>query len=354
MNYRRLAGIGCLVLGIAVLCTGCHKVNRVEEGTETVLQTAEATLEDLEVTESESVGSEGMKGETAETTLANPETTASGLKESETKDSDVTATESESVLEIVETLEMEEISFDMDWEYAEFSAINNGVAMFYPAKGPNVKGITVCVNAGHGTKGGSSYSTYSHPDKSPKCTGGTNANGAVKSMAIAEGTTMDDGTPESVVTLKLAKIVKDDLLAAGYHVLMIRESENVQLDNIARTVIANNNADCHIALHYDGTSKDKGAFYIAVPDIDSYRSMEPVASMWKKHNKLGRCLVDGLDDNGVAIWSSGEMELDLTQTSYSTIPSVDLEVGDQASDYGEGALRKISAGIVEGLDAYWE
>ena len=42
--------------------------------------------------------------------------------------------------------------------------------------------------------------------------------------------------------------------------LMIRESSDVQLDNVARTVLANNRADCHIALHWDSTSSDKGAF----------------------------------------------------------------------------------------------
>ena len=85
-----------------------------------------------------------------------------------------------------------------------------------------------------------------------------------------------DGTPESKVTLQLALKLKEKLLAAGYDVLMIRESDNVQLDNIARTVIANQTADCHIALHWDSTSKDKGAFYMSVPNVASYRNMEPV------------------------------------------------------------------------------
>ena len=31
--------------------------------------------------------------------------------------------------------------------------------------------------------------------------------------------------------------------------VMIREEEDVQLDNVARTVIANNTADIHISLH---------------------------------------------------------------------------------------------------------
>ena len=53
--------------------------------------------------------------------------------------------------------------------------------------------------------------------------------------------------------------VKKQLLKEGYNVLMVRESDDAQLDNIARTVFANNNADYHIALHYDSTSSNKGA-----------------------------------------------------------------------------------------------
>ena len=82
--------------------------------------------------------------------------------------------------------------------------------------------------------------------------------------------------------------VKKQLLKEGYNVLMVRESDDAQLDNIARTVFANNNADYHIALHYDSTSSIKGAFYISVPNNNKYRSMYPVSKELKKHNNLGK------------------------------------------------------------------
>ena len=56
--------------------------------------------------------------------------------------------------------------------------------------------------------------------------------------------------------------------------------------------------------------------------------MYPVSKNWKKHNKLGKNLVWGMKKAGVKIYGSGSMAIDLTQTSYSTIASVDLEVGD--------------------------
>ena len=182
-------------------------------------------------------------------------------------------------------------------------------------------------NAGHGTSGGSKVKTFCHPDQTAKVTGGTTGAGATKAVAVSGGMTFADGTAESTVTLRMAQIFRDKLLAAGYDVLMIRDGSDVQLDNVARTVMANNKADCHIALHWDSTKTDKGAFYMSVPNNAAYRAMEPVASHWESHNKLGSALVGGLKQNGVKIFSSGSMEMDLTQTSYSTIPSIDIELG---------------------------
>lgn len=253
----------------------------------------------------------------------------------------------------VEAKKSEVIEWEPLWKYADASAIHSGAATLYYAQGSS-KGKTVCVNAGHGTIGGSDVKTYCHPDESPKVTSGSTEKGAIKATAVAYGTTMSDGTPEHKVTLKLALELKEKLLEAGYHVLMIRETEDVQLDNIARTVIANQYADCHIALHYDSSQNDKGAFYMSVPNVASYRSMEPVASYWQEHNRLGESLIDGLDDEQIRIFSSGSMEMDLTQTSYSTIPSVDLEVGDKASDYTEPKLKALADGIVIGVDRFFE
>lgn len=246
-----------------------------------------------------------------------------------------------------------EVRLDPNWKYAEFSKINSGAAMLYKAEGANRKGITVCVNAGHGTKGGSSVKTLCHPDGTQKVTGGSTAAGATTAAAVSSGMTFADGTAEPKVTLALALKLRAKLLAAGYDVLMIRESDDVQLDNIARTVIANNAADCHIALHWDSTTNDKGAFYMSVPGNSTYRNMEPVKSHWQQHNALGESLISGLKNAGVKIFSNGAMEMDLTQTSYSTVPSVDIELGDKVSDYSDGALETLADGLLAGVNAYF-
>lgn len=249
-----------------------------------------------------------------------------------------------------EDSEYEEIVFDDSWEYAENSKIKYGVARLYHSKVEEPKNITVCINAGHGTMNGTDFKTLCHPDGSPKIITGSTAEGETEATAISDGTIMADGVPEAKATLKAATVIKEQLLKDGYDVLMIRETDNVQLDNIARTLIADNHADVHISLHYDSTAKDKGVFYCSVPADDTYREMEPVRSHWQQHEKLGKSLIYGLGKAGLPIWNDGTLEMDLTQTSYSTIPSVDLELGDTISDYSYATLVKVAQGISEGLD----
>lgn len=263
-------------------------------------------------------------------------------------------TAAEKTAEPTAIAEYEPVSFSADWKYAENSKINSGQARLYRSMAEKKKQKTICVNAGHGTRGGSSVKTLCHPDGSAKVTGGSTGAGAVTATAVSAGMTFLDGTPEAEVTLEMARILKERLLKEGYDVLMIRESDDVQLDNIARTVLANQKADCHIALHWDSSTSDKGVFYMSVPSNQTYRAMEPVASNWQSHHRLGEALIAGLKSQGAKLFSSGSMEMDLTQTSYSTVPSIDIELGDKASDHSEAALSKLADGLVAGVNAFFE
>lgn len=256
----------------------------------------------------------------------------------------------------VEYTNLQQITLDSTWEYADHSKINTGAAVLYLASEESGrKGIVIGVNAGHGTAGGANVKTLCHPDGSAKVTGGSTAAGAMEAAAVSGGMTFQDGTPEREVTLRMAQILRDKLLSSGYDVLMLRDSEDVQLDNVARTVICNNVADCHIALHWDsGDSKnyDKGCFYISVPE--ALKNMEPVASHWQQHDTLGTDLVEGLREQGATIYGKGHMGIDLTQTSYSTIPSVDMELGNAYSDHSDVILEQLATGLLTGINTYFE
>lgn len=255
-----------------------------------------------------------------------------------------------------EYTDLQQITLNPDWEYADHSKINTGAAVLYRApEESGSKGIIIGVNAGHGTAGGAKVKTLCHPDGSAKTTGGSTAAGATEAAAVSGGMTFQDGTPERTVTLQMAQILRDKLLASGYDVLMLRDGEDVQLDNVARTVICNNVADCHIALHWDsgdGKNYDKGCFYISVPEV--LKSMEPVASHWQQHDALGADLVEGLRGQGATIYGKGNMSIDLTQTSYSTIPSVDMELGNAYSDHSDAILDQLAEGLLQGINVYFQ
>lgn len=255
-----------------------------------------------------------------------------------------------------EYTDLQQITLNPDWEYADHSKINTGAAVLYRApEESGSKGIIIGVNAGHGTAGGAKVKTLCHPDGSAKTTGGSTAAGATEAAAVSGGMTFQDGTPERTVTLQMAQILRDKLLASGYDVLMLRDGEDVQLDNVARTVICNNVADCHIALHWDsgdGKNYDKGCFYISVLEV--LKSMEPVASHWQQHDALGADLVEGLRGQGATIYGKGNMSIDLTQTSYSTIPSVDMELGNAYSDHSDAILDQLAEGLLQGINVYFQ
>jgi N-acetylmuramoyl-L-alanine amidase len=188
----------------------------------------------------------------------------------------------------------------------------------------------------------------------PKVTGGTTQAGAVMSYAISAGMTFRDGILERDLTLAAARVLRDRLLDAGFDVLMLRDDVDVQLDNVARTVICNNTAACHISLHWDsdGLDYDKGAFFMSVPDGIKY--LENVAAHWEESEKLGTCLIDGLRERGVRIFKNGSYDMDLTQTAYSWIPSVDIELGNQCSEHSEQWLENQVEGLLQGIKAYFE
>ena len=341
---------GLLAGLLAVSLWGCGK-----DKTDEAAQQESVTVAEEEESEADVADDSGAEGETvdgADERDVQKADTASMEEDTEATDA-ADNSEPADDASVINYEDGQLISLDDTWQYADHSAIHSGAAVLYRAA-DNRKDIIIGVNAGHGTSGGSSVKTLCHPDGSAKTTGGSTGAGATRAAAVSGGMTFQDGTPEKSVTLRMAQIFRDRLLAAGYDVLMLRDGDDVQLDNVARTVICNNVADCHIALHWDGDglSYDKGCFYISVPD--ALKGMEPVASHWQQHDALGAALIAGLQNQGVAIYKNGQMSIDLTQTSYSTIPSVDMELGNACSDHSDEALSRLADGLIEGVNGYFD
>lgn len=113
---------------------------------------------------------------------------------------------------------------------------------------------------------------------------------------------------------------------------MLRQSADNQLDNIARTLIANKYADIHIAIHFDDTSSDKGVFCMA-----SQESAFLNRELNEKNNALCEALLAGFKVSGLKVkskadleadykdfasYDDGKMYLELTQSAYSAVPMI--------------------------------
>ena len=342
-QYRMVAIIAGMALTAGMTACGAQKNAEYPENLASVVAGGEVQAETLPSREPEDAPA--RETQTLQENNTPEALEATGADQTETGSS-----------QPAEYTDLQQITLNPDWEYADHSKINTGAAVLYRApEKSGRKGIIIGVNAGHGTAGGSKVKTLCHPDGSAKTTGGSTAAGATEALAVSGGMTFQDGTPERTVTLQMAQILRDKLLASGYDVLMLRDGEDVQLDNVARTVISNNVADCHIALHWDsgdGKDYDKGCFYISVPE--ALRSMEPVASYWQQHDALGADLVEGLRGQGAIIYGKGNMSIDLTQTSYSTIPSVDMELGNAYSDHSDTVLDQLAEGLLQGINVYFQ
>ena len=249
-------------------------------------------------------------------------------------------------------IKVEEIYLDESFRFATYSQVNTGFAKLYTNNSYNKKEGTVCVNAGHGVKGGEKYpKTFAHPDFTKKHTSGTNDK-TEKSYAISSGMTFPTGQTEHEINLKVAMYLRDVLLANGYSVLMIREDSDSYLDNIARTVLANNYADCHVSIHFDSTETGAGIFCITASRKEAYLKMDPVRDVYKKSDEFANMLITTFKKYNEKIRGKGIEYQDLTQISYSTIPTVDLELGDKKSDISDSRLHTLSEELYDGIDEY--
>ena len=251
----------------------------------------------------------------------------------------------------VDTALSQEIYLDPAWEYADLAVIGSGCSVLYRGD-PSENKKVIAINAGHGTAGGESERVYCHPDKTPKVTHGSNPKGSLKAVAVSAGMIFKNGETEAEVAMKVSDMLRTKLLDAGYDVLMIRDEADVQLDNVARTVIANNNAHCLVSIHFDGDglNYDKGCFYIPVPD--EIKQMDPVAKNWREHDRLGKTLVDALRANKCSIYDGRIDALELTQTCYATVPAAVVELGNAQSDISDEALEKYADGLLAGIETY--